>query len=126
MPQVPTSQDISAALSRMSCEKSPDPNGIPTEVFRNIHGPTYKELVSIITNFWTKPDFYPEDWSRCPNLSNDMVLPLVISLPNVSSILSKRLTKHIVTYGIDEQYGCLNGKRSTDATFTLKPVLQTL
>jgi hypothetical protein len=44
----------------------------------------------------------------------------------ISSILASRLTKHLMTFGIDEQYGSLLGKGCANATFTLKAALQTL
>ena len=44
----------------------------------------------------------------------------------ISSNIATRLTKHINTYGIDKQCGCLFVKQNTDATFTLKSFLQTI
>ena len=44
----------------------------------------------------------------------------------ISSIIATRLTQHINTFGIDEQCGCLFGKGSADAIFTLKSSLQTI
>ena len=51
----------------------------------------------------------------------NMIAKLITSI-----IIAARLTKHITTFGIDEQCGCLIGKGSTDATFTLKLSLQTI
>ena len=44
----------------------------------------------------------------------------------ILSIIATRLTKHIATFGMDEQCGSLFGKGCADATFTLKSSIQTL
>ena len=44
----------------------------------------------------------------------------------ISSIIATKLTQHNNTFGNDEQCGCLFGKGSADAIFTLKSSLQTI
>ena len=44
----------------------------------------------------------------------------------ISSIIARRLTVHLKTYGIDGQCGCMIGKGCADATFAVKSAIQTL
>ena len=135
----PTDQEINRALSKMAYEKSPGPNGIPTEAFKNLgDGDGSILLREIIRKYWNDNEYNPEVFTRLglcilpktgdlsnPNKWRGIALGNIIAKV-ISSIIATRLTLHINTFGIDEQCGCLFGKGSTDATFTLKTSLQTI
>ena len=95
-------------------------------------------LRETIRKYWNNNEYNPEMFTHLglcvlPK-SGDLSNPHTwrgIALGNIiteiiSSIIATRLTQHINTFGIDEQCGCLFGKGSPDATFTLKTSLQTI
>ena len=119
----------------MACEKSPGPNGIPTEAFQNLDNYGLLLLREIIRKYWNDNKYNPEVFT----LLDLYILPKTgdLSNPNkwrgialgniiaklIASIIATRLTQHINTFYIDEQCGCLFGKESANATFTLKSSL---
>ena len=60
----PTAKEIHNALTRMQYEKSPGPNGIPTEAYKQLEGTGFGEFVILIRNFWDNPNFNPNEWSK--------------------------------------------------------------
>ena len=135
---LPTDKEIQRALSKMAYEKSPGPNGIPTEAFKNLDNYGMLLLRDTIRKYWTDNQYNPEVFTRLglcilpktgdlsnPNKWRGIALGNIIA-KLISSIIATRLTMHINTFGIDEQCGCLFGKGSADATFTLKSSLQTI
>jgi hypothetical protein len=135
---IPTDKEIQRAISKMAYEKSPGPNGIPTEAFKNLDPQGISLLRNTILKYWNDPQYNPEVFTRLglcilpktgdlsnPNKWRGIALG-DIAAKLISSIIATRLTKHIATFGIDEQCGSLFGKGCADATFTLKSSLQTL
>eukprot|EP00980_Cylindrotheca_fusiformis_P021013 scaffold8028_cov81-Cylindrotheca_fusiformis.AAC.1 len=61
---VPDTAEIGEALKRMQYEKSPGPNGIPTEAFKNLQGEGLAKLVGIIQKVWTDEYYIPGEWSQ--------------------------------------------------------------
>ena len=134
----PTQKEIRKALGKMAYEKSPGPNGIPTEAFKNLDGEGYLLLEKTIEEYWNNPQYEPEEFTKLrlsilpksgdlsnPNKWRGIALGDICA-KTISSILANRLTKHLAKFGIDEQCGSLFGKGCADATFTLKSALQTL
>jgi hypothetical protein len=64
-----TQQEIQKALSKMKYEKHPDPNGIPTEGFKNLQGKALHEFTEIIQEFWNNDEFEMEEWHISRNLA---------------------------------------------------------
>jgi len=135
---IPTEKEVKAALARMSGDKAPGPSSIPTEAFKSLSGDNLNMFVGIIHKFWLDPNYQPEGWEQISlkvipksgDLSNANKWRGIalgdIAAKTVSSIVARRLTTHLSTFGIDEQCGCLFGKGCADATFALKSALQTL
>ena len=122
----------------MQYEKAPGPNGIPAEAYKALKGDGLNAFAGIIFRFWTDPAYIPEEWAQIkltilpkkgdlsnPNNWRGIALE-DIAAKCVSSRIVTRLTKHLCSFGIDEQCGCIFGKATTDATFTLKSALETL
>ena len=123
----------------MAYEKSPGPNGITTEAFKNLDGEGFELLYRTIVKYWTDPDYNPEEFTtiklsmipKTGDLSNPNKWRGIalgdIAAKSISSIIAHRLTQHLCTFGMDEQCGSsLFGKGCVDATFTLKKALQLL
>ena len=134
----PTGPEILKALTKMLYEKSPCQNGIPTEAFQNLGSADYLFLPKMILKYWHDSEYNLEAFTKLGlcilpktgNLSNQnrwrgIALSDVAAKVN-ASITTTRLTKHIATFGMDEQCGLLFGKGCADATFTLQLSLQTL
>ena len=134
----PTIAEINYAISKMANEKSPGPNGVTTEVYKKLKGNNLENFRNIINKFWNDPNYNPVEWAEIglsvlpkkgdlsnPNKWRGIALE-DIAAKCISSILALRLTKHLNTFGIDGQCGCLFGKGCTDATFAVKSAIQTL
>ena len=62
---IPTDKvDIQCALSKMAYKKSPGPNGIPTEAFKNLDSYGMLLLHEIILRYWTNNQYNPEAYTR--------------------------------------------------------------
>ena len=57
----PTKWEISKALRKMRYEKSPGPNGIPTEAFKNLEGESFDLLYNLIKKYWEDTEYSPNE-----------------------------------------------------------------
>ena len=48
----------------MANEKAPGPNGITTEVYKNLQGIFLKKLEDIIKEYLNNPNCNPEEWAQ--------------------------------------------------------------
>ena len=124
----------------MSCEKIPGLNGIPTKAFKNLGSIAYLLLRKTILKYWHDAKYNPEAFTKLSlcillkagNLSNPNKWRGIalgdIAAELISLIIATRLTKHIATFGVDEQCSSLFRKGCVDTSFTLKlkASLQTL
>jgi len=68
----------------MQYEKSPGPNGIPTEAFKSLNGDGYKIFKQIIHKYWKDKDYFP---TRFTHLTLS-IIPKSGDLSNASDILN--------------------------------------
>jgi len=66
----------------MQYEKSPGPNGIPTEAFKSLNGDGYKIFKQIIHKYWKDKDYLPTGFTHL-TLS---IIPKSSDLSNASDI----------------------------------------
>ena len=64
----PKEEEVRKALTKMQYKKSPGPNGIPTEAFKNLEGESFQLLFNMITRYWNHPDYKPDEFTKI-NLS---------------------------------------------------------
>jgi hypothetical protein len=133
-----TEREIKQALKKMKYEKSPGPNGIPTEAFKNLEGKTFTKFMEILNQYWNDDNYEIPEWQelgfsilpKSGDLSNPNKWRGIalgdIAAKCTSSIIATRLTTHLISFGMDEQCGSLFQKGCADATFLLKLALQTL
>ena len=62
--KTPTRAEIKKALAKRANEKLPGPNGITTEVYKNLQGNFFNKLEDIIKEFWNNPNCNPEEWAQ--------------------------------------------------------------
>ena len=60
----PTDEEIKRALSKMAYEKSPGPNGVPTEAFKNLDNYGMILLRETIRKYWNDNEYNPEVFTR--------------------------------------------------------------
>ena len=112
----------------MAYKKSPGPKGIPKDAFKNLDSQDILLLRKTILKFRNNPQYNPEAFTRLGlcilqktgDLSNPIKWRGIVlgdfAAKVISLIISTRLTKHIITFDMDEQYGSLFGKGCADAT----------
>ena len=134
--QPPKWEEIRKALSKMENEKSPGPNKIPPEAFKNLQGLGYITLTNIIYDYWTNENNNNPTYTKLgltilpkkgdlTDTNNYRGIALGdICAKIISSIITTRLTKYLQKIGIEEQYGSQYNKGCPDATFSLKTALQ--
>ena len=117
-------------------KKSPGPNKIPPEAFKNLDGFGYITLTNIIYDYWTNKNNNNPTYTKLGLI----ILPKKEDLSDtndyrgialgdicakiIPSIIRTRLTKYLQKIGIEEQYGSQYNKGCPDATFSLKTALQ--
>ena len=60
----PSEREIRNAVKKMRFEKSPGPNGIPTEAYKCLEGEGFKILQKIILKVWNNHEYVPEEWRK--------------------------------------------------------------
>ena len=115
----PTAKTNQQALSKIAYKKSPGPNGIPTEAYKNLDNYGLLLLRKTIQKYQNDNKYTPKVFTRLglcilpksgdlsnPNKWQGITLSNIIT-KLISSIIATQLTQHINTFGIDEQCGCL-------------------
>ena len=121
-------REISKALKKVRYKKSPGPNGIPTEAYKNLEKEGFDLLYNLIKKYWEDAEYSPNEMTLIklsilpkkgdllnPNKWRGIALGDIIA-KIISSIIATRLTKHLSNFGMDEQCGSLFGKGCADAT----------
>ena len=112
---IPTDKEIQCALSKMAYEKSPGPNGIPTETFKNLDSYGMLLLHEIIPRYWTDNQYNPEAFTGL----GLCIRPKTGDLSNPNKWHSIALGNIIAKLISSTMWICLFGKGSANSTFTL-------
>ena len=129
---VPTIEEVRRAIGRTKSEKAAGDNGIPAEFYQALASSEegLEQIGQVIAESWQGTNF--EEWK----LSKLKILPKKgdLSDPNnwrpimlldvlqkiMSSIIAQRLQDLLKIVGIEEQYGFLVGRGTTDGVFVVK------
>ena len=136
--ELPSFGEFKEKVKQAKRHKAAGPNRIQIEMYQLLNDQNLRLVYDLVCRYWTEPDFDFDDWHKVtltlipkkknPKKAKDLrpIALLDVMSKVLSSIIGTRLMIYMQKHGLREQAGFTLGRGCSDASATLKMVLQSL